>query len=101
MTEQPQKILVVDDEPQITRVLRRALEAEGFQVRIAADGKNAIDQFRAWLPDLVITDLSMPRLDGLELCSRIRQISDVPLLVLSVKEDEQTKIKALDLGADD
>lgn len=101
MTEQPQKILVVDDELQITRVLRRGLESEGFQVRIAGDGKNAIEQFRAWLPDLVITDLSMPRLDGLELCSRIRQISDVPLLVLSVKEDEQTKIKALDLGADD
>ena len=95
------KILVVDDEPQITRVLRRALEAEGFQVRIADDGRSGLDNFRAWTPDLVITDLSMPGVDGLGLCSRIRQLSPVPILVLSVKEDEPTKVKALDLGADD
>ena len=101
MSEAIQKILVVDDEAQITRVLRRGLESQGFQVRIAGDGASALEQFRAWLPDAVITDLSMPALDGLELCSRLRQISDVPLLVLSVKDDEVTKIKALDLGADD
>src|SRR2546423_3707116 len=101
MSEDIQKILVVDDEAQITRVLRRGLESQGFQVRIAGNGASALEQFRAWLPDAVITDLSMPALDGLELCSRLRQISDVPLLVLSVKDDEVTKIKALDLGADD
>ena len=101
MSEAIQKILVVDDEAQITRVLRRGLESQGFQVRVAGNGASALEQFRAWLPDAVITDLSMPALDGLELCSRLRQISDVPLLVLSVKDDEVTKIKALDLGADD
>ncbi len=95
------KILVVDDEAQITRVLRHALESEGFQVRMAADGGSAIEQYRAWLPDLVITDLSMPGLDGLQVCSRLRQLSEVPILFLSVKGDEATKVKAFDLGADD
>ncbi|MGC2695864.1 MAG: response regulator transcription factor [Candidatus Angelobacter sp.] len=101
MTEDSRKILVVDDEAQITRVLLRGLESAGYQVRIANDGRAGLESFRAWLPDLVITDLSMPGLDGLELCSRIRQLSEVPLLVLSVKEDEPTKVKAFDLGADD
>jgi two-component system, OmpR family, KDP operon response regulator KdpE len=101
VNEEARKILVVDDEAQITRVLRRGLESAGFQVRIANDGRAALETFRSWLPDLVITDLSMPGFDGLELCSRIRQLSDAPLLVLSVKEDEPTKVKALDLGADD
>lgn len=101
MTEDLKKILVVDDEAQITRVLLRGLESAGYQVRIANDGRTALDSFRSWLPDLVITDLSMPGFDGLELCSRIRQLSEVPLLVLSVKEDEPTKVKAFDLGADD
>jgi two-component system KDP operon response regulator KdpE len=95
------KILVVDDEAQITRVLRRGLEWAGYQVRIADDGRSGLESFRAWAPDLVITDLSMPGFDGLELCSRIRQLSEVPILVLSVREDEPTKVKALDLGADD
>jgi two-component system KDP operon response regulator KdpE len=95
------RILVVDDEGQITRVLRRGLESAGYQVRIANDGRSGLETFRAWAPDLVITDLSMPGFDGLELCSRIRQLSEVPILVLSVNEDEPTKVKALDLGADD
>lgn len=101
MTEATKKILVVDDEAQITRVLLRGLESAGYQVRTAADGRAGLDSFRTWLPDLVITDLSMPGYDGLELCSRIRQLSEVPLLVLSVKDDEPTKVKAFDLGADD
>jgi two-component system KDP operon response regulator KdpE len=101
MTNDPKKILVVDDEAQITRVLLRGLESAGYQVRIAADGRAGLETFRSWLPDLVITDLTMPGYTGLELCERIRQLSEVPVLVLSVKEDEPTKVKAFDLGADD
>jgi two-component system KDP operon response regulator KdpE len=101
MTDDLKKILVVDDEAQITRVLLRGLESAGYQVRIATDGRAGLETFRSWLPDLVITDLSMPGYTGLELCERIRQLSEVPVLVLSVKEDEPTKVKAFDLGADD
>jgi DNA-binding response OmpR family regulator len=101
MTDDPKKILVVDDEAQITRVLLRGLESAGYQVRVANDGRAGLETFRTWLPDLVITDLSMPGYTGLELCERIRQLSEVPVLVLSVKEDEPTKVKAFDLGADD
>jgi len=101
MTDDPSKILVVDDEHQITRVLLKGLEASGYQVRVANDGRTGLETFRSWLPDLVITDLSMPGFDGLELCERIRQLSGVPILVLSVRDDEPTKVKALDLGADD
>lgn len=101
MSEEPKKILVVDDEAQITRVLRHGLESAGYQVRTANDGRSGLETYRAWLPDLIITDLSMPGVDGLELCSRLRQLSEAPILVLSVKEDEATKVKALDLGADD
>ena len=101
MIEGLKKILVVDDEAQITRVLLRGLESAGYQVRTANDGRAGLETFRTWLPDLVITDLNMPGYTGLELCERIRQLSEVPLLVLSVKEDEPTKVKAFDLGADD
>ncbi|HXU07363.1 MAG TPA: response regulator transcription factor [Blastocatellia bacterium] len=96
-----QRILIVDDEPQITRVLRRSLTSHGYDVRSAADGESALETFGDWRPDLVVTDLSMPNLDGLELCKRLRQLSSVPVIVLSVKGEEQTKVEALDAGADD
>lgn len=95
------KILVVDDESQITRTLRHSLGAHGYDVRTAADGFAGIDTFNDWHPDLVITDLQMPEMDGLEFCRKIRTLSQVPLIVLSVRGDEQTKVKALDAGADD
>lgn len=95
------KILIVDDENQITRVLRRSLAARGYEVRTAPDGETAIDTFHDFAPDLVITDLSMPEMDGIELCSRIRKESEVPIIVLSVKGEEKTKVAALDAGADD
>lgn len=101
MTDDPKKVLVVDDEVQITRVLQRGLESAGYQVRTANDGRSGLESFRSWLPDLLITDLSMPGFNGLELCERIRQLSDIPILVLSVRDDEPTKVRALDLGADD
>jgi len=96
-----QRILVVDDEPQITLVLRSGLAKHDYEVRVAAEGEAALDLFRAWTPDLVITDLSMPNVDGVELCRRLRAISGVPIIVLSVKGEESAKIEALDAGADD
>lgn len=95
------KILVVDDEPQILRVLRMSLKAHRFDLRTASDGESAIDTFNDWSPDLIITDLSMPLMSGLELCREIRKISQTPIIVLSVKGEERTKVEALDAGADD
>lgn len=98
---EPQRILVVDDEPQIARVLRRGLSARGYEVQTASDGEEAFNTFSQWPADLVITDLSMPQMGGLELCRRLRKLSQVPIIVLSVKGEEKTKVEALDAGADD
>src|SRR5919205_2180153 len=95
------RVLVVDDEPQITRVLRTVLSSHGYQVRTAAEGESALTNFKEWSPELVITDLYMPHMDGIELCRRIREVSSVPIIVLSVKGEERTKVDALDCGADD
>lgn len=95
------RVLVVDDEPQITRVLRRSLVAHQYDVRTAADGASALDTFHDFHPNLVITDLQMPEMSGLELCREIRKISEVPIIVLSVKGEERQKVAALDAGADD
>ncbi len=95
------RVLVVDDEPQITRVLRTVLTSQGYQVRTAGEGEAALSEFTDWHPELVITDLFMPRMDGLELCRRIRAVSNVPIIVLSVKGEERAKVEALDSGADD
>jgi two-component system KDP operon response regulator KdpE len=95
------RILVVDDEPQITRVLRTTLSAQKYDLRVANDGETALEIMKDWSPDLVITDVAMPNMDGLALCRELRARSQVPIIVLSVREDERTKVKALDLGADD
>ncbi|HZQ19018.1 MAG TPA: response regulator transcription factor [Terriglobales bacterium] len=95
------RILIVDDEPQITRVLRTSLDAHGYDLRVANDGETALQVAGDWPPDLMITDLSMPAMDGLELCRRFRLKSNAPIIVLSVKGEERTKVQALDAGADD
>ena len=95
------RILVIDDEYQITRVLKRSLMAHRFDVRTAADGESGLDLYRDFIPDLVITDLSMPGMTGIELCLEIRKFSQVPIIVLSVRGEEQAKVDALDAGADD
>jgi len=95
------KILVVDDEPQIARVLRMALESNGYEVIVARDGVDALEKFIKQAPELVITDLSMPAMDGIELTRTIRQRSQTPIIVLSVKDAEAMKVSALDEGADD
>jgi two-component system KDP operon response regulator KdpE len=81
--------------------MRTGLSTRGFEVRVAADGEAALDLFNDWHPVLVITDLSMPNMGGLEFCRRLRLISEVPLIVLSVKNEERVKVEALDAGADD
>jgi len=96
-----QRILIVDDEPQIGRVMRTGLSTHGFDVRVAADGEAALDLFNDWRPALVITDLSMPNMGGLEFCRRVRLVSQLPIIVLSVKSEERIKVEALDAGADD
>lgn len=96
-----QRILIVDDERQITRVLSRGLITKGYDVHVAADGEAALQTFGDWPPDLVVTDLSMPNINGLELCRRLRAVSEVPIIVLSVKGEERAKVEALDAGADD
>jgi two-component system, OmpR family, KDP operon response regulator KdpE len=98
MTE---RILVVDDEAQITRVLRTTLAAQGYDVRTANDPEEALRLFNEWAPDLLITDLMMPGMTGVELCRAVRSKSRTPILVLSVRDAERTKVEALDAGADD
>ncbi len=101
MNQTRSRILVVDDEPQILRVLRRGLEGHGFEVVTAPDASTALDIFKSSRVNLVITDLRMPEMDGVELCTRLRKLATVPILVLSVKGEELTKVEALDAGADD
>ena len=99
--DMPGRILVIDDEPQITRVLRAALSAQGYDVRTANDPEEGLRVFRDWAPDLVITDLMMPGMSGVEVCRAIRSRGSTPVLVLSVREHERSKVEALDAGADD
>jgi len=94
-------ILVVDDEPQITRVLRTSLSAQGYDIRVANSGEMALEIMKDWSPSLIITDLSMPSVDGIELTRSVRAVSQVPILVLSVRDQERQKVEALDAGADD
>lgn len=94
-------ILVVDDEPQITRVLKTTLSAQGYSIRAAGDGVQALEEMKSWSPDLIITDLRMPNMEGLELCRKVRAQSRVPIIILSVKGEETIKVEALDAGADD
>ena len=100
MTNKP-VILVVDDESQILRVMRASLPPRGYEVRTAPGGEEALDELRKEMPDLIILDLVMPKISGLEVCRRVREFSNVPIIVLSAKEAESDKVAALELGADD
>lgn len=95
------RILVVDDELQIARVLKTSLQAQGYEVKTAADGEAGYSAAMDWLPDLIVTDLSMPAMNGIELCRAVRERSQIPIIVLSVRGEEKSKIDALDAGADD
>ncbi|HEY1903167.1 MAG TPA: response regulator transcription factor [Terracidiphilus sp.] len=97
----PGRILIIDDEPQITRVLRAALSAQGYDVRTANDPEEGLQVYRDWSPDLVVTDLMMEGMSGVEITRAIRVRSATPILVLSVRDHERAKVEALDAGADD
>jgi two-component system KDP operon response regulator KdpE len=94
-------ILVVDDEPQIRRVLRATLSAQGYSIVEAQNGSEALERFRSEKPDLVLLDMNMPVLDGLETCRELRFGSEVPIIMLTVRSAEKDKVRALDAGADD
>lgn len=95
------RILVVDDERQITRMLRASLQSSGYEVYIASNGTEALEQFHTAKPDLVISDLAMPEMNGLELTRAIRSLGPTPIIVLSVRDTDSMKVRALDEGADD
>jgi two-component system KDP operon response regulator KdpE len=95
------RILVVDDEPEIIHVLKAALSSAGYEVRAVDDGEAALCEFEHWKADLIITDLSMSRMGGIALCRAIRSSSKAPIIVLSVKDQDTTKVLALEAGADD
>ena len=94
-------ILIVDDEISIMKFLRANLETKGYKVRAAMDGAEALQAIEMELPDLVILDIVMPKMDGFEVCQRLREWSQIPIIMLSARGDEQGKVKCLDLGADD
>ena len=100
MKDKP-SILVVDDDPNICRLEQLYLEKEGYEVRLAADGNEAVDAFRKLPPDLVLLDVMLPKMDGIQVCQRIRESSNVPILMLTAKGEDMDKILGLEYGADD
>ena len=101
MTKNGASILVVDDEREIVRALQRALKVHGYNVLTASSGEDAVEMVAKQRPDLLLLDLLLPGMSGLEVCRQVRAKSNVPIIVLSVKEAERDKVEALDLGADD
>ncbi len=95
------RILVVDDEIEIMRALQRSLTAHGFEVFTASTGEDALTSIASHRPDLMLLDLGLPGMSGLDVCKRVREQSNLPIIVLSVKDAERDKVRALDLGADD
>jgi two-component system response regulator MprA len=97
----PGRVLVVEDDADIADVVRRALRQLGHEVRSAADGVEALESAADFVPDLVVLDLGLPRLDGVEVCRRLRENSDVPILMLTARSDTDDRVQGLDSGADD
>ena len=101
MTKPIMQILVVDDDPSILKFVSANLTARGYAVTTASDGAQALETIDRQMPDIVILDIAMPRVDGLTVCRRIREFSSLPIIILSAREQENQKVQALDLGADD
>ncbi len=95
------RVLVVEDDAEIAEVLRRSLRKEGYEVRLSGDGIDALDAAEAFVPDLVVLDLGLPRLDGIEVCRRLRAQNDVPVLMLTARAETEDRVSGLDSGADD
>src|SRR3712207_2539849 len=95
------RVLVVEDDDEIAQVLQRSLRLDGYEVRIAGDGESALDQAAAYHPDLVILDLGLPKLDGIEVARRLRAADDVPILMLTARDAVESRVEGLDSGADD
>ena len=95
------RVLVIEDDDDIADVLRRSLRQEGHEVRTAADGEDALRQAMEFVPDLVVLDLGLPKLDGVEVCRQIRSGGDVPILILTARSDTGDRVEGLDAGADD
>ena len=95
------RVLVVEDDEEIAQVLQRSLRLEGYEVRVAGDGEAALDQSAAFNPDLVILDLGLPKLDGIEVARRLRSADDVPILMLTARDALESRVEGLDAGADD
>ena len=95
------RVLVVEDDDEIAQVLQRSLRLDGYDVRIAGDGQAALDQAAAYHPDLVILDLGLPRIDGIEVARRLRAADDVPILMLTARDAVESRVEGLDSGADD
>jgi DNA-binding response OmpR family regulator len=101
VTEAPSRVLVVDDDPTVSEVVARYLERDGYTVETVADGRTALDRALAEPPDLVVLDLMLPGIDGLEVCRRLRALAPVPIVILTARGQENDRIVGLDLGADD
>jgi DNA-binding response OmpR family regulator len=101
MTAQKARIVTADDDPQLLRLIARNLEFEGYEVATASDGQLALEQIERCNPDLVLLDVMMPRMDGFQVTSRVREFSAVPIIIVTARGQDQDKIKGLDLGADD
>jgi DNA-binding response OmpR family regulator len=95
------RVLVVEDDEDIADVLRRSLRNEGYDVRTSGDGVDALEVAAGFIPDLVVLDLGLPRLDGVEVCRRLREDSDVPILMLTARSETEDRVDGLDSGADD
>jgi DNA-binding response OmpR family regulator len=99
--ERPPRVLVVEDDDAIAQVLQRSLRMEGYDVRVAGDGVAGLDQAHAFLPDLVILDLGLPGMDGIEVAKALRETDDVPILILTARDAVESRVDGLDSGADD
>ena len=101
MNDRPPRVLVVEDDDEIAQALARSLRMEGYEVRLAPDGEAALEHAVAFVPDLVVLDLGLPKLDGLEVARRLRAEDDTPILMLTARDALESRVEGLDSGADD